>query len=93
MGFVDGDERHGKAPEPCVGVGQQPFGRQIQYLDLSGYRGFGGCAVVALGLARVDGGRRYAVGDECLHLILHQRNQGRHYDCRAFQQQGRHLVA
>ena len=97
MRFVDGDEadwRSRSSPRRRVArLAHQPLGREIQQpVAALGEPGPHRRLVAGTHRAVVAGGG-HAVADERVHLILHQRDQGRHDDRQPVAHQRRHLEA
>ncbi|MNB99359.1 hypothetical protein D3C75_466380 [compost metagenome] len=74
-------------------IQHQTFRRDIQQADLPATATGHHLLLLLSGLRRVQTGRRHAVGQQLVHLIFHQRDQGRYHDGQAIQYQRRHLIA
>ena len=94
MGLVDGEQRDAAAFQQLqAAVGQEPFGRDVQQVELAIQEGLLDIARLTPFLCRVQVGRPHAELGQGVDLVLHQRDEGGHHHPGAFAHQRRHLVA
>ena len=94
MCFVDGEQRDAAAVQQLqAAVGQEAFGRDIQQVELAIQERLLHVAGHAPFLRRIQERRAHAQFRQGVDLVLHQRDQGRHDNARAFAHQRGNLVA
>ena len=93
VGLVDGEQPEGQLCQSIQKlVLQQPFGGDIDQLDLATAHGGKVLDHLLPAQGGVDIDRCHAVGPQAVHLILHQRNEGRDHHSEPGAQQRRDLV-
>ena len=95
--LVDGDEadraRRQQIQEPIGAIADQPLGRDIQQLILALAHAARHFRLALRRHRAVVAGRRHAVADQRVDLVLHQRDQRRHHHRQAFAGDRRRLEA
>ena len=92
--LVDGEQRHRAAVEqPQGGLGPQPFGRQVEQVELAVQEGVLDPAALVGILGRVEEARPHAEHGQRVNLVLHERDQRRDDHAGAFADQRGDLVA
>ena len=91
--LVDGEQRNPHVPYQIGNLQHQPLRRNVQQFHVPPQTSRTDPHVLGLVVHAVQRGRRYAVGLQPFHLVLHQGNQGRHHHRRPLTHQGRHLIA
>jgi len=92
--LVHRDEGRLRAAQPVQeAVHHEALGRDVEQLHAAGVDGAHDGRTLGAILAAVDHGRRHAGLAQPVHLILHQRDQGRDDDGEPAQVRGRRLVA
>ena len=96
MGLVNGNQRHIQSAQQFQGArlpAQQPLRRQVQQVEFATLQGALDLALLVKRHTGVEERRGHPELAQCLHLVLHQRNQWRDDDAHSPAQHRRNLVA